>query len=460
MTVLVVDDDQDILTAVKMLLSAEGVEVQVCATPQAAMDLVKRASFDVVLLDMNYRVDTTSGIEGLDLIDALRDLDEHMALIVMTAWGSVDLAVEAMKRGAIDFMEKPWDGNERLLTVINRGLEVGRLKRSEATLRAENLALTETKPGQADFIAVSDAMRRCLEIVDKVAASDIPLLITGENGTGKSHLGKYIHDSSDRREHSFVTVNMGGVMDTAFESEVFGHVKGAYTDARANRIGKVEMAEAGTLFLDEIANAPLNQQAKLLYLLEEKRFTRLGGSQEQTADVRIISATNANLATKIEAREFRQDLRYRLEGMPIEIPPLRERREDILPIAESIKNASDSGRPLRFDREAIELMHRYPWPGNVRELRHVVERAYLLATDGRIRVADLYLDPSARADGQAHAGEPAAEETIMQKSLQEIEKTHIARVVANSRTVESAAAILGLSRSALYRKLDKFDIQY
>ena len=459
MTVLVVDDDQDILTAVKMLLSAEGVEVRVCPTPQAAKELVKRTSFDVALLDMNYRVDTTSGAEGLDLIDALRDLDERMALIVMTAWGSIDLAVEAMKRGAIDFIEKPWDGNERLLAVLNRGLEIGRLKRSEAALRAENLALTEMKPGQANLVAVSDAMRRCLEIVDKVAASDIPLLITGENGTGKSHLGKYIHDSSTRREHSFVTVNMGGVMDAAFESEVFGHVKGAYTDARASRIGKVEMAESGTLFLDEIANAPLNQQAKLLYLLEEKRFTKLGGSQEQTADVRIVSATNANLAAKIEAGEFRQDLRYRLEGMPIDIPPLRERREDILPIAESIKNAHDSGHALRFDQDAVERMHQYPWPGNVRELRHVVERARLLATDGRIRLADLHLDPGAHARAKVTAREPSAEESSVNKSLREVEKTHIARVVGNSRTVERAAAILGLSRSALYRKLEKFDIQ-
>ena len=459
MTILVVDDDQDILSAVRMLLSAEGVDVEVCATPQAATDLVRRASFDVVLLDMNYGADTTSGLEGLDLIGALRDVDEHMALVVMTAWGSIDLAVEAMRRGATDFIEKPWDGNDRLLAVLRRGLEVGRLKRSEATLRAENVALTETTPGQADFIAVSGAMRRCLEIVDKVAASDIPLLITGENGTGKSHLGKYIHDSSGRREHSFVTVNMGGVMDAAFESEVFGHVKGAYTDAHANRIGKVEMAEGGTLFLDEIANAPLNQQAKLLYLLEEKKFTRLGGSQEQTADVRVISATNANLAAKIEAGEFRQDLRYRLEGMPIEIPPLRERHEDILPIAESIKNAGDSGRALRFDRGAVERLHRYAWPGNVRELRHVVERASLLATDDRIRAADLHLDPRARADGQRPAGEPAPGKTGAHQSLREVERTHIARVVADARSVESAAAILGLSRSALYRKLEKLDLR-
>ena len=459
MTILVVDDDHDVLTAVGMLLSAEGVEVELRTTPQAALDLLERTSFDVVLLDMNYRVDTTSGKEGLDLIDALRDRDEHMALIVMTAWGSVDLAVEAMKRGAIDFIEKPWDRNERLLAVLRRGMEVGRLKRSEAKLRAENLALTETKPGHADFVAVSDAMRRCLDIVDKVAPSDIPLLITGENGTGKSHLGKYIHDTSSRREHPFVTVNMGGVMDAAFESEVFGHVRGAYTGAHASRIGKVEMAEAGTLFLDEVANAPLNQQAKLLYLLEEKRFTKLGGSQEQTADVRIISATNADLAGRIRAGEFRQDLRYRLEGMPIEIPPLRERREDILPIAESIRNAHDSRRTLLFERDAVELMHQYGWPGNVRELRHVVERAYLLATDGRIRAADLHLDPSGRTHDQPPGGESATEEPSVHRSLQEVEKDHIARVLAHSRTVESAATILGMSRSALYRKLDKFDIQ-
>ena len=459
MTILVVDDDQDILIAVRMALSAEGAEVEACANPRAAIDRVKCTSFDVVLLDMNYRADTTSGTEGLDLIDALRDIDEHLALIVMTAWGSVDLAVEAMKRGAIDFIEKPWDGNERLLAVLNRGVEIGRLRRSEAALRAENLALTETKPGQADFVAVSDAMRRCLEIVDKVAASDIPLLITGENGTGKSHLGKYIHDSSDRREHSFVTVNMGGVMDATFESEVFGHVKGAYTGAHASRIGKVEMAEAGTLFLDEVANAPLNQQAKLLYLLEEKKFTRLGGSQEQTADVRIVSATNADLAARIEAGEFRQDLRYRLEGMPIEIPPLRERREDILPIAESIRKAGDSGRALRFDRDAVALLHRYPWPGNVRELRHVVERACLLARDGRIRPDDLYLDASARAHGKVRAGEAAAEAAGVDRSLQEVERDHISAVLATAPSVDSAATILGLSRSALYRKLEKYDIR-
>lgn len=460
MTVLVIDDDQDVLSAVEMLLTAEGEQVHVCASPQAARAMVKRTSFDVVLLDMNFHADTTSGREGLELIDALRDLDEHLALVVMTAWGSIDLAVEAMKRGAVDFIEKPWDGNERLLAVLNRGVEIGRLRRSEAALRAENRALTAARPGQSDFIAVSDAMRRCLEVVDKVAASDIPLLITGENGTGKSHLGKYIHDSSARREHSFVTVNMGGVMEGTFESEVFGHVRGAYTDARASRIGKVEMAQAGTLFLDEIANAPLGQQAKLLYLLEEKRFTKLGGSQEQTADVRVISATNANLAAKIEAGEFRQDLRYRLEGMPIEIPPLRERREDILPIAESIRNAVGAGRALAFDRDAVELMHRYPWPGNVRELRHVIERASLLATDGRIRLADLYLDPSARAQEQVRIGPPAGELASPQDSLWEVEKAHIARVLASAGTAESAAAILGISRSALYRKLSKFDIRH
>ena len=454
MTILIVDDDQDILRALRILLDGEGVECELCVSPEEAIEWVKRRRFELAILDMNYRVDTTSGNEGLLLIEALRNIDELLPLIVMTGWGSITLAVQAMKCGAMDFVEKPWKDNDQLFATLRRGMELGRLKRSESALKAENRALRLGDHGQVRFIAESESMQACLELVHRVAESDIPLLITGENGTGKSFLAKYIHECSNRSAASFVTVNMGGVMDAALESELFGHVKGAYTGADAQRIGKVEMAGSGTLFLDEIANMPLNQQAKLLYLLEERRFTKLGGSQEQSAEFRVISATNVDLTQKIEQGEFRQDLRYRLEGMPIEIPPLRERQKDIEPIARSIKDMIPSGRNLNFHVDAIELMHAYAWPGNVRELRHVVERACLLAKEHWITRDDLHINNDGQRESTIHRNFGRDESSLM-----DVERLHIERVVANTTGIEEAASVLGLSRSALYRKLEKHELK-
>jgi len=443
---LAADDQPDVLEALRLLLKREDYEMDAAASPREVLEAVRRRDFDVVLIDLNYATDTTSGAEGLDLLADLKRLDPPLPVVVMTAWGSIELAVEAIRQGAGDFVEKPWE-NARLLTVLRTQVELGRAMR-----RSERLAAALGGGGTPEMVANSRAMRQVLELVERVAPSEAGVLITGENGTGKSLVARALHAASGRRAAPLVTVNIGGLAAGVFESELFGHVRGAFTDAREERAGRFELADAGTLFLDEIGNIPTELQPKLLRVVESGEFERLGSSKTRRVDVRLLSASNADLEAQVESGHFRQDLLYRLKTVEIRLPPLRERREDIEPLARGFlaRHSLRYGRRLAgFEEAALDALRRYRWPGNVRELDHAVERAVLLAAGESVGLADLGLDPSRPApDVSALSG----------LTLAEAERLLVEAAVArHDGNVSRAASQLGLSRSALYRRLEKHE---
>jgi DNA-binding NtrC family response regulator len=372
----------------------------------------------------------------------------------MTAWGSVELAVEAMQRGARDFVQKPWD-NARLLTILRTHTELARALRKGERLEAENKMLREDGAGgeRPLLIAESEAMQPVLELMRHVGPSDANVLITGENGTGKEVVARTLHALSHRASKPMVAVNAGALAEGTFESELFGHVRGAYTDAKTDRVGRFELADGGTLFLDEIANVPVNLQTKLLRVLETGEFERVGSSQTRRMDVRVLSATNANLKEEAATGRFRQDLFFRLNTVEIHLPPLRERPEDIPALAEHFlgRHAQRYRKPLRgFDPAAVEVMRAYSWPGNVRELDHVVQRAVLLARSDEVKPADLGLQP---------AGGGGGERRLEEMSLEEVERLLIQKALRRfGGNVSQAAEALGLSRSALYRRMQKYEI--
>ncbi len=445
---LIADDQPDILEALRFLLKAEGYQIDAVTSPGDLLQNAERHDYDAVLLDLNYTRDTTSGREGLDLLERLRQTDSSLPVIVMTAWASVDLAVEAMRHGARDFVQKPWD-NERLLSTVRTQVELGKTLRRAEKLEAENEILrSEWTP---DLIAESPAMQPVMQVLARIGPSDANVLITGEHGSGKGVIARALHAASARAGRSLVTVNTGGLSEGVFESELFGHVKGAYTDAKADRAGRFELADGGTLFLDEIANIPLNQQAKLLRVLETGEFERVGSSKTRAVNARILSATNASLREEVEAGRFREDLLYRLNTVEVAIPALRDRREDIPLLARhflkrsAAKYRKDIGG---FTKDAIESLMRHTWPGNVRELEHAMERAVLMANDGEIRGSDLFL----RMRG---GGTPRLDEL----SLEDVEKLFIEKALSRfGGNVTRTADALGLSRSALYRRLQRYNL--
>jgi DNA-binding NtrC family response regulator len=443
--VLIADDQRDVLEALRLLLKGEGIESETVSSPAALLAALERCDYGAVLMDLNYARDTTSGREGLDLLARIRDLDDSLPVIVMTAWGTVDLAVEAMRRGARDFVQKPWD-NTRLLATLRTQIALGRALRRGERLEAENRVLRAEPDGL--LIAESAAMRPVLELVARVAPSDASVLITGENGTGKGLIARALHEGSRRASRPLVTLNAGGISEGVFESELFGHVKGAFTDARTDRVGRFELADGGTLFLDEIANVPAGQQAKLLRVLETGEFERLGSSRTRRSDARIFSASNADLHAEVAADRFRQDLLFRLNTIEIRVPPLRERCEDIPILAEHFLrlHARRYGkRSPGFEPVALQALLEHSWPGNVRELDHAVERAVLVAQTELLRPADLGL----RRDSNAA---PRLEEM----SLEDVEAVLVRKALArHAGNVSEAARVLGLSRSALYRRLEK-----
>lgn len=444
---LIVDDQRDVLTALRLALSREAIEVVTASSAAGALAAAAAEQFDAALIDLNYERDTTSGVEGLHLLERLRQSDPSLPIIVMTAWASVELAVRAMRAGARDFIEKPWD-NARLLAVVRNQLELGRALRSSRRLEAENALLRAG--GQTQMIGASPAMQEVLAVAQRVARSDAPVLITGENGTGKTLLARLIHQWSSR-ERSLIEVNVGALPEGVFESEMFGHVRGAFTDARGERVGRVELADGGSLFLDEIGNLPLSQQSKLLRVLESGEFEPVGSSRTRKASVRLIAATNADLHRLVEEGRFRQDLLFRINTIELRIPPLRERKADIAALAlAALAGASQRyGRVLRdFEPEAMRALQSYTWPGNIRELRNVIERAALLAHTDVISVADLRLAPV--------SSDPPALEDM---SLEEAERTLIRAALKRHRgNVVEAAEALGLSRSAMYRRMEKLGI--
>jgi DNA-binding NtrC family response regulator len=445
--ILIADEQRDVLEALQLLLKPEGFRVETTSSPSGVLAALDRSDFDAVLIDLNYARDTTSGVEGLDLLSQLQAADSTMPVIVMTAWGSVELAVEAMRRGARDFVRKPWD-NARLLAILRTQVELSRALRHGRQLEAAEQLRVDAGP---KLIAQSGAMQPVLQLIQRTAPSDANVLITGENGTGKGLVAEAIHALSPRASRPMVTVNAGGVSEGVFESELFGHVRGAFTDARADRAGRFELADGGTLFLDEIANVPLSQQAKLLRVIASGEFERLGSSRTRRVDVRLISATNADVNAEVAAGRFRQDLLFRLNTIEIALPPLRNRREDIPALASHF--LQQHARRYRkavsgFDRETLDLLLRHTWPGNVRELDHAVERAVLMAEGASIRPADLTL----RRDT-----DPAG--SLESMSLEEVEAFFIKKAIGRYGSVTEAAKALGLSRSALYRRLERYDIK-
>lgn len=449
-SVLIADDQPDVLQALRLLLKGEGFKIETATSPAAVLSGIEAKDFDAVLLDLNYSRDTTSGREGLDLLATIQQLDDTLPIIVMTAWASVETAVEAMQRGARDYVQKPWD-NARLLATLRTQVELGRALREGQRLEHENLRLREQElPG---LIADSRAMQPVLEIMERVAASDANVLISGEHGTGKDVVARCLHAASDRAAKPLVTINAGGISETLFASELFGHVKGAFTDAKSDRIGCFELAHGGTLFLDEIANVPLQQQAKLLRVLETGELQRVGSSKTRHVDVRILSATNADIFEEVAEGRFREDLLYRLNTVEIELPPLRERREDVPLLAISFlqRLAERYRKPVeRFETDAMQALLEHGWPGNVRELEHVVERAVLMARSTAIRASDLGL--RSRSDGAAQ---------LEEMRLEQAERYLIERALErHSGNVSQAAASLGLSRSALYRRLQRYDLPH
>lgn len=448
--ILLADDQEDILRALRLLLKSEGFVVRSANGPAAVLDLLKREEFDAALIDLNYARDTTSGQEGLALVQELRELDPQLPVVVMTAWATIDLAVACMREGARDFIQKPWE-NARLLTILRNQVELRRALAKTAVLAEENRALKAERRAPA-FIAEAPSMRPILEMIERVGPSDANVLITGENGTGKGVVAQALHARSPRADGPFVSVNMGGLPEGVFESEMFGHVKGAFTDAKADRAGRFEMADGGTLFLDEMGNMPLGQQAKLLRLLETGEYERVGSSKTRRVNVRLISATNADLTAEVQGGRFRQDLLFRLNTIHLHLPPLRERREDIPRLAQHFLR--QHARRYRRDFEgfapaALRALESHPWPGNVRELDHALERAVLLAKGTVVQPDDLGL--------RAAAG--AAPSSLDDMSLEEVEVYLIQRTMTrHGGSATKAAEALGLSRSAFYRRLQRYGL--
>ena len=446
--VLVADDQQDVLEALRLLLKGEGYRIETASSPAGVLRAVEAKDFSAVLMDMNYTRDTTSGLEGMDLISRLRIMDASLPIIVMTAWGSVEGAVEAMRRGAKDYIEKPWD-NARLLATLNTQVELGKALRRSQLLEGENRLLR--KDGFPHLIAESRVMQPVLQIMERIGPSEANILITGEHGTGKEVVSRWLHAASDRSSKPLVAVNVGGLSEGVFESELLGHVRGAYTDAKSDRVGRFELAHGGTLFLDEIANVPLKQQAALLRVIETGEVQRVGSSKTRRVDIRILSATNTNPQEEVAAGRFREDLLYRLNTVEIHLPPLRERREDIPVLAmHFLKLQAKRYRKniVGLASDATQLMLEHPWPGNVRELEHAAERAVLMAQGEQVRAHDLGL-----------ATPTGGTSRMEDLPLEEVEKVLIEKALErHDGNVSHAAEALGLSRSALYRRLQRYGL--
>jgi DNA-binding NtrC family response regulator len=446
--ILAADDQQHILEALELLLKPQGYKVDLVRSPLLVREALANSSYDAALIDLNYTRDTTSGKEGLDLLLEIVAIDGTLPVIVMTAWGNVELAVEAMRRGARDFIQKPWE-NERLLSILRTQVELRRALQESERLAAENRLLSAQ--GRPEFIATAPAMLTVLETITRVAPSDANVLVTGEHGTGKEVVARTVHALSLRASRPFIPVNTGGLAEGVFESELFGHVKGAFTDARTDRIGRFELADGGTIFLDEIGNVPMRQQAKLLRVIESGELERVGSSRSKRVDARIISATNIDLQAATQAGEFREDLLFRLNTVEIHLPPLRERKEDIPVLAVYFFKHYT----LRYRRRiegiepaAIQALMHYAWPGNVRELEHTIERAVLMCRTDQIQTTDLGLTVQRQASQKLEElSLEAVEAILIRKALQRFQGN-----------VSQAAEALGLSRGALYRRMEKYGL--
>jgi DNA-binding NtrC family response regulator len=450
--ILIADDQQDIIDALRFLLLDEGYEVTPARSPAEVLERLEAHDFDLIVLDLNYTRDTTSGQEGFDLMERIRALDPSLPVLVMTGFSSVAGAVEAMRRGARDYIEKPWD-DDKLLAAVRTQIELRRAVRRNQRLQEANARLQ--RGATPAFIGTAPGIVEIRQTIERVAPSDASVLITGEHGTGKEVVAAWLHALSDRRGKALVTMNAGGLAEGIAESELFGHVKGAFTDARVDRIGCFEMADEGTLFLDEIANMPMRLQAKLLRVLQTGEMARVGSSRVRYVNVRVISATNADLHAEIAAGRFREDLLYRLNTVVIHLPPLRDRRSDVEALSRHFLAiyAARYRKPIAgFDADAAAAMQSHDWPGNVRELAHSIERAVLMADPAATSIAARHLSLRPRGSTDVPA--------VADLSLEEAERVFIEKVLArHNGDVRLASEQLGMSRSALYRRLQQYGVR-
>ncbi len=441
--ILIVDDDVDVLRAARLLLKRHFAQVDFEKNPQKIPYLVSNFEYDVILLDMNFTRDLSSGKEGFEWLDRILDINPKATVVLFTAYGDVEMAVRAIKAGAVDFVLKPWE-NDKLLATLQTAVQTHQSKQEKkaggATLHTDNV-----------LIGDSPAMQEVMETVSRVAGTDANILILGENGTGKDLLARHIHSLSHRREKSFVSVDLGALSETLFESELFGHVKGAFTDAREDRSGRFEEANGGSIFLDEIGNISIPFQAKLLTVLQNRSVTRVGSNKAQNVDVRLICATNRNINQMAAQQLFRQDLLYRVNTIEIQLPPLRERREDIVPLAEYFLGLyrKKYNRPVAFLHETlIAQLEKYDWPGNIRELQHAIERAVILCQGKTLMPKDVFVKTNT-----------ATESLDTGFNLEEMERNMIAQALKKCNgNITDAAKELGLSRAALYRRMEKYNL--
>lgn len=439
--ILVIDDQEDILFAAKMLLKKHFETIHTLNNPKNVVKLLAENPIDVVLLDMNYRIGFEDGREGLYLLKEIKTLSPKTIVILMTAFGKVETAVEGLKNGAFDYVLKPWE-NEKLVSVVKQAIEESRKQQKKID---KNLDVNSF------FIGNSTIIKKAYSLADKVAKTDANVLILGENGTGKYVLANYIHQQSERRNNTFMAVDLGSLSDSIFESELFGYAKGAFTDAKNDTAGRFEMAQNGSIFLDEIGNVPLHLQSKLLQVIQTKTVTRLGESKPRPLNVRIITATNLNLKQEVAQKTFREDLYYRINTMEIILPPLRERKEDKIPLAQFLleKMTEKYDRnAIVFDETALTKIEQHAWNGNIREMENRIERAIILCENNSILASDLDLDEITSYD-----------ETQDDLQLSEIEKNTIEKVLAkNNQNISKSAEELGLSRASLYRRMEKYNI--
>lgn len=450
--ILMIDDDEDVLLAAKMLLKKQNHHVIIEKNPNKIPFLLNNDTYDVILLDMNFSKDITSGKEGFYWLEQILERDPQAVVILITAFGDVEMAVRALKQGATDFILKPWQ-NEKLIATIGTAIklrksynEVDKLKKAKEMLEEQI-----SRPF-SDIIGESQAIRDVFALIDKVARTDANVLILGENGTGKELIARAIHQRSMRKGESFVSVDMGAITETLFESELFGHKKGAFTDAREDRPGRFELAHKGTLFLDEIGNLSLSLQSKLLSALQSREITRVGSNQPRPVDIRLICATNMPLHDMVHDGAFRQDLLYRINTVEIHVPPLCERVEDIPLLSQHFLNyyAKKYHKTVRrISEEAMNRLKRYAWPGNIRELQHAIERAVIMTDSDMLQESDFLF-------GRSGASQAAQNDTL---NLDEVEKTAISKALQlHNGNISKAAEELGLTRASLYRRMEKYGL--
>ena len=457
--ILIVDDDEDILTAARLLVRRNFASVVTTRDPEQVPDLLGEYDIDVVLLDMNFGPGESSGRQGLEWIGRILDIDPQMVVVMITAHGSVNTVVEAMKRGATDFVSKPWQ-NEKVVATLSAAVSLHRSRAETESLRQANRVLREaTSAPRENLVGQSAEMNEVLSVVGRAAPTDANVLILGENGTGKELVAREIHRQSGRSREVFLAVDLGSISESLFESELFGHRKGAFTGATDDRPGRFQAAHGGTLFLDEIGNLPMHLQAKLLSALETRQVTVVGSDQPEPVDVRVIAATNTPADVLRDERRFRPDLLFRLNTVEITVPPLRRRPDDVLPIARhyaEIYSRKYGKRLKTFSAAAREAMRVYDWPGNVRALRHAVERAVILARNDVLEANDLQLDSGGTANQVAEMIEMAEVPVL---NLEQMERQAVEKALHKHKfNISQAAKELGLTRASLYRRMEKYGL--